>query len=263
MTYNPSAEELAALNSMTKYPSIPTYHELDPKNGSLLEKRVEFTDDVIGTEKVDGTNARVIFLPYEDPYIIGSREQLLYGEGDLIANPSQGIVEELRPVADEISLVQPLGFGSSIVVLHLEVYGGKVGANAKQYSTQGTAGFRLFDVSIIDSSTYQMLASKPLKDISEWREGGGQQWLDEAELAKTAFRLKLSMVPRLFYRQANELPHSIEDTARFLDEFATTLVRLDDSGMGHAEGVVLRSPDRAVIVKARIQDYARTLKRKR
>jgi hypothetical protein len=28
---------LRALNSLTKYPSIPTYHELDPCNGSLLD----------------------------------------------------------------------------------------------------------------------------------------------------------------------------------------------------------------------------------
>ena len=32
--------------------------------------------------------------------------------------------------------------------------------------------------------------------------------------------------------------------------------------MGAAEGIVLRTPDRSVIAKARFQDYERTLKRR-
>ncbi|MCU1617221.1 MAG: hypothetical protein JWO98_4761, partial [Frankiales bacterium] len=55
--------DLAALNSATKYPSIPTYHELDPKNGGLLEIPTAFEGDVVLTEKVDGTNGRIVLLP--------------------------------------------------------------------------------------------------------------------------------------------------------------------------------------------------------
>ncbi len=73
---------------MTKYPSIPTYHALDPRNGGLLDETVPFTGTVLATEKVDGTNARIVQLP-DGGYLLGSREELLYAKGDLIGNPSQ------------------------------------------------------------------------------------------------------------------------------------------------------------------------------
>ncbi len=38
MQFDLRETDLAKLNSLTKYPSIPTYHALDPKNGSLLEQ---------------------------------------------------------------------------------------------------------------------------------------------------------------------------------------------------------------------------------
>jgi hypothetical protein len=44
---------------------------------------------------------------------------------------------------------------------------------------------------------------------------------------------------------------------------AETLCRLDDAAGGKPEGIVLRSPDRSTIAKARFEDYERTLKRKR
>jgi hypothetical protein len=44
------ATNLRALNSITKYPSIPTYHHLNPANGDLLHDTVEFDGPVIGTE---------------------------------------------------------------------------------------------------------------------------------------------------------------------------------------------------------------------
>lgn len=56
------AADLRAVNSLTKYPSIPTYHALDPGNGGLLDDAIPFMGRVIGTEKVDGTNARIILL---------------------------------------------------------------------------------------------------------------------------------------------------------------------------------------------------------
>jgi hypothetical protein len=65
---------------MTKYPSIPTYHTLGEK-GTLLEETVSFEGEVILTEKVDGTNARIILLP-DGSFILGSREELLYASLD-------------------------------------------------------------------------------------------------------------------------------------------------------------------------------------
>ena len=78
--------DLNKLNSMTKYPSIPTYHTLGDK-GTLLEQTVSFEGKVVLTEKVDGTNSRIILLP-DVNFVLGSREELLFAKGDLIGNPA-------------------------------------------------------------------------------------------------------------------------------------------------------------------------------
>src|SRR5436853_86817 len=72
--------DLGKLNSMTKYGSIPTYHEIGDR-GMLQPERVVLEGRVRGTEKVDGTNSRVILLPTPGVgqgdsapgYLIGSR----------------------------------------------------------------------------------------------------------------------------------------------------------------------------------------------
>ncbi|MEU4425522.1 hypothetical protein AB0F81_33285 [Actinoplanes sp. NPDC024001] len=81
----------------------------------------------------------------------------------------------------------------------------------------------------------------------------------QAVAAKTG----LELTPRLFTVDAAELPAGVAQMSRFLaDRLPNTLVALDDTGHGRAEGVVLRTEDRSVIAKARFQDYARTLKRR-
>ncbi|WP_092557192.1 RNA ligase family protein [Actinoplanes derwentensis] len=246
------AVDLNALNSLTKYPSIPTYHELDPRNGGLLPQAVPFSGPVVGSEKVDGTNSRVVVLP-DGSYLLGSREELLYAQGDLIGNPALGIVANLRALAETLAGTP----GDAIRVYYLELYGGKIGGQAKQYSTRGATGWRLFDVAVVDDLDERL--SWPLQQISAWREGGGQSWLTEQQLQAVG----LELAPRLFTLDAADLPPDIEGMHAFLGEhLPRTLVALDESGLGGPEGIVLRSTDRAVIAKARFQDYARTLKRK-
>jgi hypothetical protein len=41
-----------------------------------------------------------------------------------------------------------------------------------------------------------------------------------------------------------------------------TVLPAPDTGAGRAEGILLRSPTRTVIAKARFQEYERTLKRR-
>ena len=58
MAFDIRRVDLGKLNSMTKYPSILTYHNLGDK-GILQETvQIPFEGRVIGTEKVDGTNTR-------------------------------------------------------------------------------------------------------------------------------------------------------------------------------------------------------------
>jgi hypothetical protein len=249
--------DLTALNSLTKYPSIPTYHTLDPANGGLLDETVAFTGAVIGTEKVDGTNSRIISLP-DGNYLLGSREELLYAKGDLIGNPAQGIVPALREFADALAPVTD----DVIRVHYVELYGGKVTAASKQYTGSRAVGFRLFDVVMI-SDYAELLALAPQR-ISAWRESGGQPYLSEEDLSTAAKQHGLTLTPRLFTIDATELPADLATTREFLAQhLPSTRSALDDGAAGAPEGIVLRTTDRSVIAKARFQDYDRTLRRKR
>jgi RNA ligase-like protein len=256
MAFNVRTVDLAKLNSLTKYPSILTYHTLDPKNGGLLEEATAFAGTVIATEKVDGTNSRVICLP-DGCYLLGSREELLYGKGDLIGNPALGIVDALKETADRLCDGR-----AEITVYYFEVFGGKVTANSKQYTGEQRVSFRLFDV--VALREYDALLPQPGAQIAQWRENGGQPFADEATLERVAAQYGLTLTPRLFAINGDELPRGIPETLAFLrTRLPESQCRLDDAGGGKPEGIVLRSPDRSTIAKARFEDYERTLKRKR
>lgn len=246
--------DLAALDSATKYPSIETYHALDPKNGKLTESAIRFAGDVVMTEKVDGTNGRIVLMPGGD-YFIGSRDSLIYAKGDRAINPALSIVPTLKPLADEIATA--LSDLSTVHVLFLEVYGGKIGGNAKQYSTTGALGYRMFDHATVPTE----VLSWPRERISSWREHGGQEWATEAELQEVADAYGIPLTPRLGTVAASSLPSTLEDTHKWLAGLLTaTGVALDEGALGRPEGIVLRTEDRSVIAKARFQDYERTLK---
>ncbi|GAA1089586.1 RNA ligase family protein [Nocardiopsis composta] len=250
---DPRTVDLDALNSATKYPSIPTYHVLDPKNGGLLEETVAFSGEVVLSEKVDGTNARIILFP--GGYILGSREELLYARGDLIGNPALGIVDALRGAADRLTPPE-----TGLRVYYLEVYGGKVTGASKEYTGSRAVGHRLFDVAEVDAD----VLAWPRPRISAWREDGGQAFLPEDELVAAAEKEGFERAPRLGSIDAAELPAGIAGMQEFLAELLpATRAALDDGAGGRPEGVVLRTPDRSAIAKARFQDYRRTLKRRR
>lgn len=258
--FNVRTANLRAVDSMTQYPSIPTYHTLDPRNGGLLGEATEFTGTVIGTEKVDGTNARIVLFPGGD-YLIGSRTELLTAKGDLVANPALGIVAAVRAIADEAS--ESPG-ERHVSVLFGEVYGHKIGQSAKHYTTVGQVGFRLFDLMQIEVDEFAEMAMWPVERIARWRDAGGQQFVAEPGLQAIARAFELPLTPRLFEVDAGELPTDMEKTLAFLAEHApATQVALGDAEPGRAEGIVLRTADRSVIAKARFQDYERTLKRRR
>ncbi|MER5479627.1 RNA ligase family protein [Streptomyces sp. NPDC002734] len=250
-----TAHDLAALNSATKYPSIPTYHRLDPRNGGLLEEPTRFIGDVLLTEKVDGTNGRIVLLPDGD-YVIGSREELLHAKGDRVHNPALGIVDELKPLADRLRADDAQG---RVTVFYLEVYGRKIGGAAKQYTGGSGVGHRLFDVAFLRPEDLD----RSLEQISSWRDGGGQDFGDEPALRRIAASADIPLVPRLATVPGELLPAAVDDMATLLAErLPATRVALDDGAGGSPEGIVLRTPDRSVIAKARFQDYARTLKRR-
>ncbi len=241
--------DLGKLNSATKYPSIPTYHELLGK-GALGEVQVTFGDDFSVSEKVDGTNCRII-VGGLNKYIVGSRNELLGYNHDLLHNDAQGVFGAVEHVADYLS--SKFGTGSGIHVYYGEVFGGKVGANAKQYSKNGAVGFRLFDVVLFGAAFLETMGLMSPCQISTWREGGGQRFI-----SKPLEEYGIPTVPTL---DATAPPSGHKECLEWLEStLPKTECALDDSGMGRPEGVVVRNADRTKIAKIRYQDLRRAVR---
>lgn len=237
---------------MTKYPSIPTYHALGDK-GALLSETVGFNGSILITEKIDGTNARIILTP-DGEFVLGSREELLFAKGDLIGNPALGIVQALKSAA--AALPRPNG---EIVVAYAEVYGGKVTAASKQYTAQQTVGWRLFDIAVI--ADFETLFTKSAQQLASWRDNGGQRFLNEDQLGERARDYGFELTPRLATVEA--LPAGIPETHEFLKTLLPhTHAALDAGAGGRPEGVVARTPSRSAIAKLRFEDYERQAKRR-
>lgn len=286
---------LQKLNSLTKYPSIPTYHAIGDKGRLAEEVLVPFEadDKIIVTEKIDGTNARIIV--WKDPLgtmataianrrdpdlraaektiLIGSREELLTATGDLIFNPAQGIVEAIR----HINPVVPGG----LTVIYGEVYGGKIQAAGKMYSPAGKTGFRIFDVVQMSFDEVEPILAMDRDAIARWRDDSGQPFMDEKKLRTFGYETNIPLVPRrgthtdwigdhgeqkcsFWFPFDSPLVHSsIIDAYKWLGCLAdpSTRAAVDGPG-GRPEGIVIRTPDRKKIAKLRFEDYERTLRKR-
>jgi hypothetical protein len=251
-----SADELRKLNSATQYPSILTYHVLGQR-GRLTEARTaDFRDeartDVIVTEKIDGTNARIILPPRgAGSALVGSRTELLHSVGDIIHNPAQGIVDTVRPWLDS-----PPDFDSyDFTVVFGEVYGGKASSGSKNYTANtAVTGFRVFDVAAVPAS----VLGWDIEKIAAWRDGAGQTFMSARALDNVRAENSLDGVPVL---AAGPPPVTVADTHAWLTRtISRSHAPLDDTGKGRPEGVVVRTADRSQIVKIRFEDYERTAK---
>lgn len=265
MTYDTRHElfagrwSLGTLNSLTKYPSIPTYHPLGEKGRLRDEPPLTLAGPVTLTEKVDGTNARVIVMP-DGTTIVGSREELLWARGDLIRSPLLAICRTL----DELGLVDRaarlMPHGGLVQVLYGEVYGRGIGSAGKRYAA-GTnrTGFTLFDVAEVPTEylTWEREAA------ATWRDAGGQDFRVDIEVDRAAHALQVIASPTLGVVTDAELPVTLAETAEWLRGVVPySRVALDDERSPvAAEGVVLRGCDdagRRLLAKARFEDYERT-----
>lgn len=254
---NLSSFDVQKLNSMTKYPSILTYHELGDK-GMLQESLTEgksFCGDAIITEKVDGTNGRIIV--YNGDYMIGSREDILYAKGDRVINPTLGIIETLKPLADKLVSMWPTNY---LFVVYSEVYGGNVTSASKQYTKSKQWSFRVFDLCGINLEKIESLMLMERDKIASWRDNGGQHFDNEQNLQSFVDGYKLERVPYLTLMDGRDIPISLKDTYEFLKFFSNSKAVID-SEYGKAEGIVVRTNDRSIIRKIRFEDYERTQKR--
>ncbi|HWB37978.1 MAG TPA: RNA ligase family protein [Rugosimonospora sp.] len=150
-----------------------------------------------------------------------------------------------------------------LLVFYVEVYGGKVTAASKHYTRDPKqVSLRLFDVAFVQQLDERLSWSS--EQIAGWRDRGGQTFYNESALSEWARMLRVPLVPRLFEMDATDLPTAIEDVPPWMTaHLPETKVALAGATPGLAEGIVLRSLNRSVIAKARFEDYARTLRRKK
>ena len=248
--------DLRAANSATQYPSIPTYHVME--NGRLTDVvAVDFQGQAaICTEKLDGSNARIVAFP-DGTYLIGSRTEWLTASGDLVANANMGIVDAVTAAAEALARA---AIGSGYVyALYGEVFGGKIQAH-KQYTSTGVTGFRAFDAWRMPVDKFRALLLWPLEEIASWRDKGGQLFMADDEFCPLVEPLRVRMVPSLVAQPPPLAPGEMLGWLREALPDGTRAV-LDAGALGKPEGVVVRTPGRGSIAKIRFEDYERAARK--
>ena len=259
-----SKDNFNKMNTLTKYPSIATYHPMGDK-GKLQPEVApnSFADieEVYITEKIDGTNSRIVY--FNGDWIIGSRENLLCAKGDRIGDPSQSIVETVKPLMTRFEDCKKLFNNDTVYVLFGESYGGKITKASREYTKSDITGFRLFDVAAISINEINDLLKKPIENLATWREGSGDghnRFFSLDGIRKFSNYLDIEEVPTVLITRGREIPKDLEGTYEWLNsKFSTSIAKLDDGPDGLAEGVVVRDFYRKTIRKIRFQDYERTL----
>lgn len=256
---------LPKLDSLTKYPSILTYHNLGQKGGmvdSLVDDK-RFEGKVEITEKVDGTNFRLVVLGDDksNDFLVGKRDSLLYAKGDRIMTESlvQTVLDSCKPYLDYIEK-SPV---SSLYVIFGEVYGDNVQRGAKQYcGSEKRKGFRVFDVAVFSQEDLDEVFSYDLHKIAAWREAGMNKFMDTSSLADFCNRHHLERTPIWGEIDASEIPVQVEETLDWMEKNFTqsrsTFGEKPENAnplFGRAEGIVIRTPDRSMIRKLRFEDY--------
>jgi len=262
------------LDTLTKYPSILTYHKLNQKAQGRLVEELSFPNEINGnniivTEKLDGENSRLIFIveDYNIDYFIGTRDEIIYAKGDRIITKKGNMVNTVKPFAELICNNSEFikENNNSIVVIYSESFGGSVQKASKQYtSDKNIQSIRMFDsFSLPLAEVEQMVNNMKIEQISGWRDHNHQPFISERKLMNLSKLLGIELTPRRNYIIDSTIPTTIQETYDWLKAYYFTEANLDVADnievTGTAEGVVVRSENRKFIVKIRFEDYERTL----
>ena len=240
------------INSLTKYPSILTLHQLGDKGRLKPELTTPLDgEQLYATEKIDGTNARIVC--YGQEYLFGAREFILHHSDDLYFDNAQGIVQGLK----DLGIKPPQT--DKLTVIYGEFYGGKTSANAKQYG-QDAQGFRVFDVAVYEDLG---ILEQDLAAISHWRETETAEGIRYGQnfLTRQAVEAQFpgfDLVPLIEF-SLEDYAHAAV-LAKLKAALPQTQVALSAQALKKPEGLVLRNANRRKIVKIRFEDYERTLR---
>lgn len=258
----------AKLNSLTKYPSILTYHALGKRGGVINELFHDFhpeypafpTGEMLeATEKVDGTNMRLVCIGND--FLIGSRTEIVYAKGDRIKTSPH-----ITPVLDEMKdflAAREFAPDGDMTVIYGEVYGKGVQEGSKIYCCgSDKMKFRIFDAWTLPTHGMLGILSEMTPDkISHWREYDNGNWFSVERLQAFCNVYHVDRTPVVARFTREELPTDAVETYEFLKRFAESRVTLDkptesaNKKFGRAEGIVVRTTDRMFIRKLRLEDY--------
>ena len=254
-------ETLRKFNSFTKYPSIPTYHEI--VEGILqnnLTPGLDFNFQKIEIyEKIDGENLRICFIKEHNKpvdYIIGSREEILHARGDRIINTTGNMVNMTLDIAERIAedlMVSNGNYGVSC--FYFEIYGGKTNKRKNYTNDNKVYGLRLFDHWYMNLEESRKVLDMPIERISSWRENKGQDYTISKYRNMLAVKYDLEPVP--FIDTVDFIPDTLTEVYEFLKQFEITKAGLNVDG--NSEGIVIRTTDRKQIAKIRFEDYQKAL----
>ena len=259
----------AKINSLTKYPSILTFHKTAQRGGlapELTEGPSRIGKQLFVTEKVDGSNSRIVFFTDENgkikDFFIGSRENMLYVSGDRCFNEDGHIVENILPIATSIiekMIHEDISFpSSSIVTFYFEHFGGH-NNGWKQYTAGNTYGARLFDIKAIKYEIANKILSLPVEQIAGAREADAYgEWYSVGHMIAICGILGIRHVPYINTVNGEDIPDTLRGAFDWLKQFDKSAVVLDEKGIGNSEGVVVRTEDRKYIKKLRFEDYQKT-----
>ncbi|MCR0375596.1 RNA ligase family protein [[Clostridium] innocuum] len=254
-------------NSLTKYPSIMTYHKMGK---GILEEKINMPEQdrdqiVYISEKIDGINMRILIL--NGDYVIGSREEFIYAKGDRIVSTNiKDYIGYMVSIAEDMIHSNAIK-RDVLYCIYGELYGSKIQSAWKRYtSSKGTYGYRIFDVwdmPVLDfAMMYDSIASS--EAASNWRESNRQPWYEFFSLLTFATSvISLSPVPYIKHDFLKNIPEDKEGAFLYLLNFQKTIINLDGSKKNctDAEGIVIRTENREYISKLRFADYAKTFRK--
>lgn len=255
-------DKLDKLNTITKYPSIRTYHQLGER-GRLLEEvqcPVPQGEKLYVTEKINGRNARIIFLE-DGTQFIGSRDLLLHYSSDVIYNPIEGIVSAITQPQRVLELCSS-HIETHLIVAYVEVYGGTQKMD-KEYTKLGKTNFRVFDIASIPYTELKILLDLSLAQLAGWRDSVGLTWQTTSSLYADELddSAPVSVIrPTPLLDIVFDFPTTLNGVSAYLN---TTLphrnTKCGIDVVGKSEGIVVRNESRSFITKIRFDEYIRTL----
>lgn len=248
-------------NSLTKYPSIPTYNKMEKGMLSTIVENYEAMRELYITEKIDGTNTRIIICGND--YVIGSREEWIYAKGDrVIAVSNKKHIEYLIPIADKITS-RLSAINDTVLFIYGELYGYKIQKWQNYTNMENDYGFRVFDMfSLPIDELNNMLDTMTPDQASSWRDNNNQSWFTVDKLKEVSSVLGLLTVPYIKKDFMKEIGISAASANYFLKAFQETKAQIHNTENNKAEGIVVRTADRKYISKLRFEDYDKYMRKK-